>query len=773
MVATRRQILRRISQPDAVELINQHLLAFPDSSRTELADYLCDQFGFINTKGGRQRSSCLKALRKLEAKGICSLPIARTKHCCPKPRRLDAEVPAPVGVPLTVDQIHSLELVEVDTDALMLIWNELFSCEHPRGAGPLVGRQLRYLIRSEHGWLGGLGFAASAWRLRDRDRWIGWDSHTRQKYLDQVVGLARFLIRPCVNCKNLASKVLGLAMHRLPQDFANRYGYQPWLVESFIDTDSHTGACYRAANWILVGSTQGAGRYDSPHYGRETVKDIYIYPLVEDFRTRMGLSIHSGLGPLPIDAGLEGDQWAEHEFGGAPLGDGRLTRRLVESAARQAEQPGRAFCGVAQGDKALIKGYYRFIDQPDESAVTMENILLPHREQTMRRMQANQTVLCIQDGTDLNYNGLDKCTGLGYIGANQTAAQSRGLHLHTTMAVTEQGIPLGILRMECTAPQPKDDMRRSYEIPIEEKKDYAWIKGMRDCSAIAQLMPHTHIVCVMDREADFFELFDAWRQEPNQRVDLLVRADHNRCTTEELKLFDAVEATEPKLYFTLHIDRQSARAKKSKQKARPKRPERMAEMVLRYRRIELKPPHYHQDKEPIPIWIIQASEVNSPEGVEPVEWFLLSTKEITIPEQAIALLEWYSLRWRIEDWHRVLKSGCAVEDLQHETAERLKRAIAINAVIAWRITLMTLLGREAPELQADVYFDDIELKVLEAFAKSNNLPLPVNLGAAVLLMARIGGYIARKNDPPPGNEIMWYGYMFLRAMCLGYSLHSP
>jgi hypothetical protein len=119
--------------------------------------------------------------------------------------------------------------------------------------------------------LGGLGFAASAWRLRDRDRWIGWDSNTRQKYLDQVVGLVRFLIRPCVRCKNLASKVLGLAMDRLPQDFAHRYGYQPWLVESFIDTNSHTGTCYRAANWILVGSTKGTGRYDSPRYGRETV----------------------------------------------------------------------------------------------------------------------------------------------------------------------------------------------------------------------------------------------------------------------------------------------------------------------------------------------------------------------------------------------------------------------------------------------------------------------------------------------------------------------
>ena len=582
------------------------------------------------------------------------------------------------------------------------------------------------------------------------------------------------LIRPSVGCHNLASHVLGLLLKRLPQDFERCYGYQPWLVETFVDENRHAGMCYRAANWTRIGRTQGGRRRGRGRCRQETPKAIYVYPLVDDFRVRMGVPLRRGLGALPLATGLEGGAWAEYEFGGAPLGDRRLSRRLVLSAGLQAENPGRAFCGLEQGTDAMIKGHYRFIEQPetDDSAVNVENILLPHREQTLRRMQAHKTVLCIQDGTDLNYNGLAQCEGLGVIGKNQTKATTRGLHLHSTLAVTDDGLPLGVLRAACTAPAAKnaEDERTPAQIPIEEKKTHRWMEGLRDCTAVAAKMPQTKIVCVMDREADFFELFDAWRNDP--RTDLVVRAEHNRCTTEDLKLFDAVKASEPQLVFSLHVKRQSARPKKSKQQARPARPERAAEMTLRYRRIELKPPNHHQEKEPLALWSIHAVEATPPAGEKPVEWFLLTTQEVTSPDQARTVLEWYCLRWRIEDWHRVLKSGCKVEDLQHETAERLRRAVAIKLVIAWRILLLTLLGRETPELDPEVFFSDLEVEFLAAYAKDRRLPPPTSLGAAVFLVGKIGGYMARKSDPPPGHEIMWRGYTDLRTMCLGYAIRA-
>lgn len=142
-------------------------------------------------------------------------------------------------------------------------------------------------------------------------------------------------------------------------------------------------------------------------------------------------------------------------------------------------------------------------------------------------------------------------------------------------------------------------------------------------------------------------------------------------------------------------------------------------MAVRYTRIQLRPAHYLGDKEPVDLWLVHAVEENPPADTKAVEWFLLTTIEITSATDAEQCIRWYVLRWRIEDWHRVLKSGCRIEDLAHTTAERLRRVIAINLVIAWRIMLMTLLGREIPELPAEILFSDIELRTLRAYAKKN------------------------------------------------------
>ena len=150
------------------------------------------------------------------------------------------------------------------------------------------------------------------------------------------------------------------------------------------------------------------------------------------------------------------------------------------------------------------------------------------------------------------------------------------------------------------------------------------------------------------------------------------------------------------------------------------RSERTAKLSLRYMPVQFQPSQYHKDKEPIEVWVIHALETAPPPEVEAIEWFLLTTLEITSAEKAVKCLRWYCLRWRIEDWHRVLKSGCRIEEYAHRSAERLRRAIAIDLVIAWRIMLMTLLGREAPELPAEVVFTDLEIEVLDAYAKKND-----------------------------------------------------
>jgi len=715
---TQNQIKRKLSQPEAIEHVCKLLDASDTMKITKLADKLCEQFGFYNPLGEKQRAGCLKALRELEQAGSITLPQSPRKIKKRSPRRLAQPLPEPQAVPSEVGALRGLELLLVATEEQMRIWNELMINDHPRGAGLLVGRQIRYLVQSEYGWIGGFAFSAAALQLHDRDRWIGWDLESRRANLHQVVNMSRFLIRPSVSCQNLASHLLGMATRKLPQDFEARYGYRPLLLESFVDINNFTGTCYRAANWIWTGKTKGRGRQDRLKEKPETIKDIYVYPLAKDFRQRIGLAEGSGLDAIDITSCVDGKNWAEKEFGGAPLGDSRLSRRLVEIGAGKAEKPGVAYARVVGGNWAKTKGYYRLIDAPDESAIHMANILLPHREQTIRRMKGQPVVLCIQDGSDLNFNNLSQCEGLGEIGNNQTGAKSKGLHLHSMVTITPEGLPLGVVRAECSAPKPKDkdDKRRAREIPIEEKKTFCWIEGIRDCMQLKAQMPHTRLINVLDREADFYELFDEQRCNCS-KVDLLVRAQHNRSTTGEHRLFATARQAPIQARINIKVPRQSARQKKSKQKARPKRSARIAEVSVRYVRVEINPPSYMKDKESISVWVVNVREDTHPAGTEALEWSLLTTLEIKSVDDALNCVKWYCLRWRIEDWHRVLKSGCKVEDIAHKSAERLKRAIAINLVIAWRIMLMTLLGREAPEMPPEVMFSDLELEVLTAHAK--------------------------------------------------------
>lgn len=720
------QIKRTLTTPKAIEHIVYTLDTQSDLNRNALANIICEHFNFFDPSGKRQLSGCLKALRQLEKAGHFILPAPSFSPGPWTPKRPEESVPDPQQVPTSADGISDLQLVLVGPKEIPT-WNEIMIQDHPRGAGPLVGRQLRYLIQSEFGCLGGISFSSAALHLDARDKWIGWDWNSRQENLHHIVNMSRFLIRSCVSCNNLASRILGMIVKQFPDDFEIRYGYRPLLLETFVDTTHYRGTCYKAANWNWIGQTKGSGRQGLPIKQDETVKDIYAYPIDPAFRIKMGLPENCGLGAIDLHTGLDGENWAQNEFGSAPLGDKRLSNRLVEIGRRQGENPSCSYSGAAGGSWPEVKAYYRFIDQADESAVTMKNILLPHREQTIRRMKSQKIVLCPQDGSDLNYNKLDHCEGLGVIGTNQTGATSRGLHLHSMLALTTEGLPLGVISSKCTAPKlkSKDDKRSSSEIPIEEKKTFCWIEAVRDCQTLKQLMPHTSIINISDREADFFEMFDDQRcNSPN--VELLVRAKHDRATNGEYKLFETARQAPVVAQIEIKIPRQSARSKKNKQKAKAKRSERKAQVSVHSTQVEINPPMHYKNKTSVTIGVVHLREDNPPANEKAIEWFLLTTINLKSADDALKCVKWYCFRWRIEDWHRVLKSGCGAEDLANKTAERLKRAVAIKLIIAWRIMLMTLMGRELPEVPSEIMFSDLEIKVLSAYAKKKILvhPLP-------------------------------------------------
>ena len=255
------QIKRNLSTPAAWARIEALQRGDAELHRTGLAGLLCEEFGFHDARGRAQTSGCLAALRALERAGKVRLPAPRTGGGSCVRGDPAAEVAPALGVPNEAGRVRGLCIVPVEDAAQRDVWHGLMAREHPRGAGPLVGCQVRYLVASEHGWLGAAGFASAALQLAARDRWIGWDAAARRAHLHRVAGLSRFLIRPGVDCRNLASHVLGRLLRRLPADFEARYGYAPYLVETFVD-GAHSGASLRAANWRLLGETAGRGRQD-------------------------------------------------------------------------------------------------------------------------------------------------------------------------------------------------------------------------------------------------------------------------------------------------------------------------------------------------------------------------------------------------------------------------------------------------------------------------------------------------------------------------------
>jgi len=290
------EIKRTLKQQASIEAVRQLLAGKGYETRASFADSVCGHFGFLDTRERPQRAGCVKALKELEQAGHFVLPAALHRGGTFKsPRRLGQPVAAAIDVPAQAGDVGGLRLVIVEQLDLMRVWNELMLCEHPQGAGPLVGAQMRYLIDSEHGWLGGFGFGAAALQMADRDQWIGWNSDLRRQQMHRVVGMSRFLLRNSVDCQNLASMVQGMVLRRLGADYEARYGYRPWLVESFVDTEQFIGTSYRAANWLQIGQTRGRGRQDREHEHAKTVKTIYVYPLEADWRKRMGVG-----EPVPL-----------------------------------------------------------------------------------------------------------------------------------------------------------------------------------------------------------------------------------------------------------------------------------------------------------------------------------------------------------------------------------------------------------------------------------------------------------------------------------------
>jgi hypothetical protein len=720
---------------DLVDRIKETIKQEPEISRSTLSRRVCKWLSWISPMGKPCEVSCRKALLKLDKRDMIKLPKAKS---FPKRRGIPADVSDVAKIDGDIATLGEIKVIQIphSYSSLSLIWNNLMNRYHYLGSGPLCGAQIRYLIKSKYGWVGALSFSAASWALKDRDNFIGWSVAARIKNLPYVVNNSRFLIIPGVNIPNLASHILGKCIRQLANDWQKRYNYRPVLLETFVDT-KFKGTSYKAANWIKVGKSSGR---------RSTGKKvIYLYPLCPNWEEILNRKPERGIIPPPDNPA----DWAEEEFGQVEFFDNRLNIRLQRLARDFFAAPGSLIPEASGGSIASTKAAYRFFNN---KRVDMDELLKSHITMTKERIKEHNIILAVQDTTILNYTSHPTTEGLGLI--NSIAKpRAKGLILHTTMAFTPEGCPLGLLDAQCWARTNPGKSKRRKELPISEKESMKWIKSYRAVAEI-QRSTDTTLVSIGDREADLYELF---YEASLGRSELLIRASKGRKRrVEEEYLWDKMSSKPVSGFCELFIPRKGSRLART------------AKLEIRFSSVTLKPPKA-KELPPLKLYAVYVSETNYS---QPLEWMLLTTVKVKNLTNARKMLKWYTRRWGIEVYHRTLKSGCRIEDRRLARAEDTKTCLAIDMVVAWRIFFLTMQGRKTPDIPCDRFLQEDQWKVLYTYINKTLPKEPPTLYQAIRMIAKLGGFLGRKSDKEPGTTTLWRGLQRLDNMVDFYRINK-
>jgi hypothetical protein len=271
---------------DDVQTIRDLITQDPKLQRSALSRKLCQLWGWTKPNGELKDMTCRVALLRMQADGLITLPpsrigVVRRKAHFPSTCASDAQTP----IRQPVHELPRVTLQVVSGRATSLLWNEYMARYHYLGYAAMSGSQIRYNVFAGEQLVACISFCACAWKLKDRERFIGWSEDQRQKNLQLVINNARFLVFPWIESKGLASKILSLAARQLPRDWKYRYGFEPVLLETFVEYERHKGTCYKAANWVKVGRTTGRGKKSTSHESLIPAKDIWLYPLRKNFST--------------------------------------------------------------------------------------------------------------------------------------------------------------------------------------------------------------------------------------------------------------------------------------------------------------------------------------------------------------------------------------------------------------------------------------------------------------------------------------------------------
>ena len=459
-----------------------------------------------------------------------------------------------------------------------------------------------------------------------------------------------------------------------------------------------------------------------------------------------------------------GPDWIERELAASKLSDARLEKRLRHLVEQLAQGVGRSIPWACQ-DWAAAKAAYRFFSN---GRVNEEQILAGHFLATRERIPCGEELfLVVHDTTEFSYRREDMAAvGLVSKGSVRKDAQGRpvyfttcGINLHSSLAVTLDGLPLGLAAVKFwsrKAFKGQQAKRKAHNAPIEEKESVRWLENLRSSTEL--LGQPQRAVHVGDQESDIFDLFGAAQQ---LGTHFLVRTRADRLADGGPETVAEAIGQSPRrgLY------RIAVRNRKGEESE--------AVLEIRYRRMRLQTPKGKKKRYPEQlVTVIEAREQETPLDRDRIDWKLITDLAVNTRQQAVEKVQWYALRWKIEVFHKVLKSGCRAEQARLRTAPRLVNLLAVFCILSWRVFWLTMTNRIAPDAQPELVFTDLELRILDRLVadKPTAQMRQHMLSHYLIKLARLGGYLARNPDSPPGNETVWRGLTRLVDIQLGVML---
>jgi Transposase DNA-binding/Transposase Tn5 dimerisation domain len=463
-----------------------------------------------------------------------------------------------------------------------------------------------------------------------------------------------------------------------------------------------------------------------------------------------------------VDRGADATSWIDRELAACELADARLDARLRTLLEQIGDAVGESVPMACQ-DWANAKAAYRFFSN---DRVNEADILAGHFQATKERFTATQgPILVLHDTTEFSFQRENpEKIGMITITHGRKGKDRRpkprtvcGILMHSSLVLTTDGLPLGLAAIKFWTRKKfkgTDALKRKINptrVPIAEKESVRWLENLKQSTAT--LGDPGRCVHIGDRESDIYELFCTANDVDTY---FLFRTCVDRLAGDGSHTV-SVEMEEAKVRGRYRVEARDAKGNIE-----------LVDLDVKYAKVHVLPPIGKQKEyPPLDLTVIHATERQTPKNRERIEWKLITNLPVQSRQDAIEKMQWYELRWKIEVFHKILKSGCRAEDSKLRTAERLVNLIAVFCIVSWRIFWMTMLNRAAPDASPSLALTPNEIALLDKLVRDKTKPASKSLAHYINKIARLGGYLARAKDLPPGNMVIWRGLQRLAAAMFG------